>query len=534
MDPTYYSSGDGAWHSLCDVIDDSSIFDSGYRGLYSGCMENTRVALLDSIYQDLDQHERTDIWLNGLAGVGKTSIAFTVAEKMKAAKRLAATFFFSHKHPQGAAAVIPTIAYQLALVFPRIRDDIERAIETDRMLLSPTKSRRDQMRELIINPLGMLRFSQETPYAIIIDALDECFEAASLITLLIDALSGPDLPIIHLIFTSRPETQICAAMPKSAKEISLTTGDEDIIQDVSFYLRVSLTKIRTSRPKIFGQPPRPWPSDDQFAAFAVKAGGLFVYAAIATNFISAVDHHPEDRLDLLLREESTVSEDIDQLYRKIIASSGNPYLHCRMLASIIRLRRPLPLSKLQEFFHADRTSLVMMLESFSPVILNPPDGVGRVQIYHSSLRDFMKDPLRSKEYHVDDAHIDAHLACYCIDLLIRQEPRAYDPYQYACISWGDHLSMAYPSRKLRHLLALFAGGKLQHLVESARKHDMFYPLITCLHQARDTCFSLKWIRSPSDIVIAWRIVKASRKVQKAWEFHCRMLDLAHHACTRFQ
>ncbi|OJA19763.1 hypothetical protein AZE42_06788 [Rhizopogon vesiculosus] len=186
-------------------------------------MKNTRVALLDSIYQVLDQHEheRTDIWLNGLASVGKTSIAFTVAEKMKAAKRLAATFFFSHKQRRGAAAVIPTIAYQLALTFPCIRDDIVRAIKTEKMLLPPTKSRRDQMRELVIDPLGTLRFCQETPYAIVVDALDECFEAVSLITLLTDALSGPDLSIIHLIFTSRPGTQICAAMPESAKEISL-------------------------------------------------------------------------------------------------------------------------------------------------------------------------------------------------------------------------------------------------------------------------------------------------------------------------
>jgi hypothetical protein len=59
---------------------------------------------------------------------------------MKAAKRLAATFFFSHKHHRGAAAVIPTIAYQLALAFPRIRHDILEDIETKKMLISSTKS----------------------------------------------------------------------------------------------------------------------------------------------------------------------------------------------------------------------------------------------------------------------------------------------------------------------------------------------------------------------------------------------------------
>ncbi|KAG2340883.1 hypothetical protein BDR05DRAFT_991350 [Suillus weaverae] len=154
----------------------SGIFDSEYRQPHSRCMENTRVALRKSITQVLDQRDRTNIWLNGLAGVGKTSIAFTIAEEMKAAKRLAATFFFSHKHAQKAAVIIPTIAYQLALAFPRIREDIVKVIENDDSLLSPGKSHADQMRELVIKPLEILRFREE-PYAIIIDALDECFSS---------------------------------------------------------------------------------------------------------------------------------------------------------------------------------------------------------------------------------------------------------------------------------------------------------------------------------------------------------------------
>jgi hypothetical protein len=156
-------------------------------------MVDTRVALRDTLRELLNRRDRTNIWLNGLAGVGKTSIAFTVAEEMKRAGRLAATFFFSHKHAQSGTKIIPTIAYQLALTFPRIQDDIARAVEKDGILLSSDKSRSDQMRELIIKPLHTLKFRQDTPYAIIVDALDECFsaeEAARLIALFIDALSA--------------------------------------------------------------------------------------------------------------------------------------------------------------------------------------------------------------------------------------------------------------------------------------------------------------------------------------------------------
>ncbi|KAG1764189.1 hypothetical protein EV702DRAFT_1283349 [Suillus placidus] len=495
MDFTRPSSSSGSWNRLCNVVEYSGIFDSEYRQPHSRCMENTRVALRKSITQVLDQRDRTNIWLNGLAGVGKTSIAFTIAEEMKAAKRLAATFFFSHKHAQKekAAVIIPTIAYQLALAFPRIREDIVKVIENDDSLLSPGKSHADQMRELVIKPLEILRFREE-PYAIIIDALDECFssdEAARLVTLLTDTLAGPALPFIHVIFTSRPEAHVRAAMPSGVHEILLTTRDKDTIQDVRFFLRTSLDKTRTIRPAVFGQPPFPWPSEDEFETLVFKAGGLFVYAAMAMNFISAAGHHPQERLELLLREKSTVGADIDQLYRQIIETSEDPLAHCRMLASIIYLNEPLSLAALQDLFHADKRSLAMMLEAFSPVILN--DGVGHVEIYHASLRDFMINPLRSKEYHIDHERADEHLACCCLDFITRQDsirtrailasPRDL-PYPYRV--WSFHLYHAYPNSKLRNLLALFADKTLRHWIQAPAINDF---LSRTVRNARNTCLS---------------------------------------------
>ncbi|KAJ8590822.1 hypothetical protein M405DRAFT_932555 [Rhizopogon salebrosus TDB-379] len=374
---------------------------------------------------------------------------------MKKAKRLAATFFFSHKHAQSGAKIIPTIAYQLALTFPRIRHDITRAVEGDRMLLSSDKSHSDQIQELVVNPLHALKFRQDTPYAIIIDALDECFsaeEAARLVALLTEMLSGPELPIIHLMFTSRPEVHIRSAMQAGIHEISLTTRDDDTIQDVRFFLRSSLDNLRTSRPAVFGQTPKPWPSEDDFETLAFKAGGLFVYATMAMNFISAAGHHPQQRLALLLHEKSTVGADIDQLYRQMIETSQNPLIHCQMLASIIHLRRTFRLVELQKLFYDDQEILAVTLEIFSPVILNPPDGNGGVEIYHASLRDFISDPLRSKHYHVDYTHTEEYLAICCLHLLLREAPYSLST-NYAHVAWSLHLSRAYPSSKLRHLLA---------------------------------------------------------------------------------
>jgi hypothetical protein len=451
-------------------------------------MENTRVALRQRITQVLDQRDdRTNIWLNGLAGIGKTSVAFTIAEGMKAAQRLIGTFFFSHQYSQKAAAIIPTIAYQLALAFPRVREDIVKAIENDDSLLSPGKSHADQIRELVIKPLQTLQFRQE-PCVIIIDALDECFpleEAESLITLLTDALTDPDLPVIHVIFTSRLEERIRTTMPSGVHEILLTTRDEDTVRDVRFFLRASLDKTRTIHPAVFSQSlPDPWPLEDEFETLAFKAGGLFVYAVVAMNVISAPGHHPQERLDFLLREKSTVGADIDQLYRQIIATSGDPLAHCRMLASIINLSKLLSLATLQDLFHADIQSLAATLEAFSPIILN--DGVGNVEIHHSSLRDFMSDPLRSKQYHINVANAHEHLACCCLDSFLR---RSFSSDHYPYLAWDRHISMAYPSNKLRNLLALFAEKTLQYWVQAARD-GQFYVRPSALFEVTETCFCL--------------------------------------------
>jgi hypothetical protein len=147
------------------------------------------------------------------------------------------------------------------------------------------------------------------------------------------------------------------------------------------------------------------------------AGGLFIYAAMTINFISIAGHHPKQRLELLLREKPTVGADIDQLYWQIIATSEN--VHCRILASIIHLHGMLPLAGLRHLFHGYQETLAVTLEVFSPVILNPSNGTGNIEIYHASLRDSLRDPQRSEDYYVDDAHIHEHLAICRLNLLTR-------------------------------------------------------------------------------------------------------------------
>ncbi|KAG2741554.1 hypothetical protein P692DRAFT_20750933, partial [Suillus brevipes Sb2] len=214
------SSSEGTWERLCQVAVKAAEYDSPRRQPHPKCLEGTRVNLLNNIYQLLDNRKMSQlIWLHGMAGVGKSAVAFTVAERMrgltvteqtKTETRLAGTFFFSRKHANRSVTgyFFATLAYQLACNFPSVREDLNRTIRENPPLLDPDKSLREQMEGLFLKPLRKLhlRLRECPPSTFVIDGLDECAcktDLKDLIFLLNQALRKPDLPVIHILLTSR-------------------------------------------------------------------------------------------------------------------------------------------------------------------------------------------------------------------------------------------------------------------------------------------------------------------------------------------
>ncbi|KAG2146234.1 hypothetical protein DEU56DRAFT_731565 [Suillus clintonianus] len=90
---------EGTWEKLSQVAVKGAEHDSRERRPHPKCLKGTRVAVLTHIYELLDTKEKNQlIWLHGTAGLGKSAVAFTVAERTKIKTRFAGTFFFSRKH----------------------------------------------------------------------------------------------------------------------------------------------------------------------------------------------------------------------------------------------------------------------------------------------------------------------------------------------------------------------------------------------------------------------------------------------------
>jgi hypothetical protein len=219
----------GTWERLSQVAIKGAEYDSRERRPHPKCLEGTRVDLLKHIHGLLDNGNTSRIiWLHGTAGVGKSAVAFTVAERMKGLKvreqlaseqRLAGSFFFSREHTKRCTTgyFLATLAYQLATNFPSVREDVNRSIRENPALLDPDTSLHNQMDALFLQPLRKLRFRlcDCPPPVFAVDALDEYTskaEVTDLISLLCQALCETDVPVVHILLTSRSEAHIQEAI----------------------------------------------------------------------------------------------------------------------------------------------------------------------------------------------------------------------------------------------------------------------------------------------------------------------------------
>src|SRR5258708_3350738 len=254
---------------------DGARYDSRRQSAPVRCLEDTRTEVLERIWDwiapptqaaatepttdtsSLDTAVKPIYWVNGLAGIGKSTIARTVAEDAKNRNLLGASFFFSRQEKEFSSAdlFISTIAYQLARSYPEARSVIIKVFEREPDIVK--KPFATQFKELIVEPLRRITFSK--PVIIVVDALDECDNASRAAEELLQAVVKhcTESPSLRLLITSRPELHIKHVLTNTAG-IVLHDIDQSIFSDdIRKYLRVEMSQI----PKqLDGDVPSPCPS----------------------------------------------------------------------------------------------------------------------------------------------------------------------------------------------------------------------------------------------------------------------------------
>ncbi|CUA78446.1 Ribosome assembly protein 4 [Rhizoctonia solani] len=383
------------------------------------CADGTRESELERLKTwARDPSAEPVYWINGMAGTGKTTIAYTLCDELDKTHELAASFFCTRLLPKcrDIRLIVPSIAYQLTRFSYPFRHALSKVVESNQM--AHTRDLKRQFQTLITGPLETARHTLPPGIVVVIDALDECEDRDSIEKLLeLLITSTTDSPIRFLI-SSRPEPEIYRRMMqqvggKSDAKLVLHELDPfDVQQDLDTYLRQELRDLPLTT--------------DQWDGLLQRCGTLFIYASTACRFIKSGDEMMsfEESMDMVLGLSTGTAgaeKELDKLYTAILESAFNRPLISdenkkrmkMVLDTIICAQEPMSteaLAILLELKNAEHAkTLLRPLLS----VVNVTEDTGLATTLHASFPDFMLSAYRSAGFYcaATQHHIILALAC---------------------------------------------------------------------------------------------------------------------------
>ncbi|KZW02990.1 hypothetical protein EXIGLDRAFT_318498 [Exidia glandulosa HHB12029] len=449
------------------------------------CLEGTRAALLQELVQWIssDSPERI-LWLCGMAGTGKSAVAKSVCDLVDDRLRdnggHSMTFFISHD----AAArkdplhILHTLLFFMARANREFRRRLHSTLRGQPELVAASLSTQGTL--LLLEPLSRCSDSMNS-LIIIIDALDECSEGSELLRCFVPLFSQDDYQV-RLIFTGRYESSIDSVFSTVPERrflrldaIDPSTVQLDIEMYFSFHLR-SLTR-------------------DQIHALALRANGLFIYAATLVRFVECNDFYGEEELlHVLLREGSAIDAasqlplpdygPLDDVYLRILRgvlpptkNSQNRQVNAALVRSIVGtlvsaydsisphlLARLVGrsfdqvekvLRRLYAVLTIDDDGAIRLLHlSFSEFLLDParctdslfhPDALSLVGIHSTALLGSLEILNASLCSDICQIGTPSHTGSVLSDLALRLQLYVPSDLAYAAKNWSAHMERIPPS-----------------------------------------------------------------------------------------
>ncbi|KAI0704010.1 hypothetical protein C8Q76DRAFT_801785 [Earliella scabrosa] len=413
---------------------DGASYRSGDNTSKAQYLETTR----ESVFRELESwvetssKERADkrvFVLVGAAGMGKSTIASELCRQLDNSKRLGASFFFTRglQGPNSVRAFFNTVSSQLATRAHLARGGSSQQIEY-------------ACKELVQEPLRQLSESESNPHSpifVVVDALDECTAedidaVRTLLELLLSCTESPSSPL-RILLTSRPEPDsvrhILDAHPSVLRRTFRDIGDQDTVdRDIEAVIHDRLSKDSTTRA---------WSDlDPSIIKRLVRwSEGIFVYASTAAEFLVGQafggTNNLNETLHLLSKSNDHSSglglERLDKLYITVLdtafPNAVSPPLRkkiCLVLGLAAVWQRSwisTPWLEVLTGISADDSRNI--LNQLRAVITN--SRVNEFRIMHTTFRDFLLDPEKTKalprpEFHVDAAQAHGTLALGCMRL----------------------------------------------------------------------------------------------------------------------
>jgi len=246
-----------------------------------------------------------DVLDEGPAGVGKSAIAQTCAEKLKDTGHLGAAFFFTVNKHTNPSCLFTSIAYQLTTALPDYRAAVDERISKDKSLVE--KKIASQFRSLTVEPIQELgkQGKKVQPKAIFIDGLDECSgddAQAEIIKIIASSVREGSTPFHWAVF-SHAEPRIVSTFKQEniasvIHSVELPISPE-ADNEIEMYLRSGFKNILEKQN--FPQLSSSWPADTDIRLLVDAADGLFAHpAAVLRRVAYPPDSQFRERLQSVL------------------------------------------------------------------------------------------------------------------------------------------------------------------------------------------------------------------------------------------
>ncbi|KAG8725023.1 hypothetical protein FRC09_009923 [Ceratobasidium sp. 395] len=439
-----------------------------------GCTPNTRQVVLRRLQDWASDPKGAKVyWMNGMAGTGKTTIAYSFCRILEASNQLAASFFCSRSLPEcrDVTRITPTLASQLSRFCRPMTHIISRVLENDPDAC--VRGVMTQFEKLISEP--MLQVKDRLPYGlpiVVVDALDECSDygdARSFLSVLLRF--AQDLPVRFFV-TCRPDstalTKLTDRGETSYSLLHLHDIEQSLVQaDIETYLADELKPMQAT--------------PTQIHELTNKSGALFIFAATAVRYLGldkpSIDH--QMRLGILLGvssyQGSKAYRPLDMLYTAILSSAlkdddlepwdkDNIKL---LLHTVVCAREPLSLEGLARLLRLATVNQAQRAIDPLRSVLHMDERSGLVSALHASFPDYMLTVERSGEFFCDRSEHHELLSRRCFEVmrdmlrfnicglessymldqdipdLTSRIDRSIPPHLfYACRYWSEHLTLA--------------------------------------------------------------------------------------------
>ena len=440
---------------------------------YARCMAGTRDSVLSKFMAWVKTDPMAILWLAGMAGTGKTSIAVSMCRMLREEP---AVFFgggFFCSRSAGTVArtdvrrILPTLAVILAGMSQEFAEALAEELKNDQRL--GHKPVDEQIDSLLSRPLAVLA-SLPRPVVFVIDALDECHgerELAELLRLVADFKCEAK---VKFILTSRPEQHIRnTPISNSAHNTILhlhTINPDEVTSDIRLYITRTLEDAATEGA---------WYTDQDIDLLVNLSGGLFIFASTVLKYVL---HRQGDavRRDRLRKATSAITTRIaattavDRVFEFILMDATRPDTidedemerMRNILACILTARTSLSIEVLAALLDMAPDMLRGCLEPLHSLVYVPQeDRQPGLQTLHASFGDYLfeRGPAQLRITATLGHDLLAHgcLRRMAWDDLCFNVSRSHSSFEpnpksashklalslvYACLHWAHHIESA--------------------------------------------------------------------------------------------